>query len=163
MLIGKKFPSNVRALCMVAEELLKKVVRKGQLKQHDDFITVLEDLAPKSRTAKMWVDVFIKPVLTMMLYVRAEREGDWLLHLQAVKLMTPYFFASKHVNYARYGRYYLRSMEALPANVLEHFMKGAHVMRHIQGLWNSLWSDMFIETPFMRYGHRKSDRNHTET
>ena len=25
--------------------------------------------------------------------------------------------------------------------------------RHIQGIWNSLWSDQFIESTFMRYGH----------
>ena len=86
----------------------------------------------------MWVDVFIKPILIMMLYIREEREGDWPLHLQAVNLMMPYFFVSGYVNYARYGLYYLRSMQALPANVLEHFMKGAHVMGHMPGLWN--WS-----------------------
>ena len=70
--------------------------------------------------------------------------------------MLPYFFASRHVNYARYGVYYLRSMEALPAKVLQHCMKGSHVMKRIQGLWNGMWSDMFIETTFMRYGHGKS-------
>ena len=156
MLIGKKFPMNMRAMRMMAEELFRDVICNYQLKDHNNFMTVLEDLASKSRTAKMWVDVFIKPVLIMMQYVRAEREGDWPLHLKAVKLMMPYFFASRHVNYARYGLYYLRSMEALPANVLEHFLKGTHVMRHIPGLWNGLWSDMFIETTFMRYGHGKA-------
>ena len=47
-------------------------------------------------------------------------------------------------------------MEALPADALEHFMKGAHVVRHKPRLWNGLWSDMFIETTFMRYGHGKA-------
>ena len=32
-------------------------------------------------------------------------------------------------------------------------MKGEHVMHHVPGLWNGIWSDMFIETTFMRYGH----------
>ena len=76
--------------------------------------------------------------------------------LQAVKLMMPYFLASKHILCQIHGLYYLRSMEALPANVLEYFMKGAHVMRHRPRLWNGLWSDMFIETTFMRYGHGKA-------
>ena len=156
MLTGKNFPMNVRAMRLLAEELLRDVISKGKLRNHGDFMGVLEDLALNSRTTKLWVDVFIKPVLIMMLYVRAEREGDWPLHLQAVKLMIPYFFASRHVNYARYGLYYLRSMEALPENVLKHFMKGAHVMRHIPGLWNGIWSDMYIETTFMRYGHGKA-------
>lgn len=88
-----------------------------------------------------------------MLYVRAEREGDWPLHLEAVKLMMPYFFELGHVNYARYGLFYLRSMEVLPGDALQHSMKGSHVMRHTQGLWNGIWSDMFIETTFMRYWH----------
>ena len=44
-------------------------------------------------------------------------------------------------------------MEALPDEVLSEFMKGNHVMRHNPGLWNGIWSDMFIESTFMRYGH----------
>jgi len=43
-------------------------------------------------------------------------------------------------------------MEALPSVVLKHFMQSEHVMRHIPGVWNGIWSDMFIETTFMRYG-----------
>ena len=35
-------------------------------------------------------------------------------------------------------------------------MKGEHVMHHFPGLWNGIWSDMYIETTFMRYGHEKS-------
>ena len=35
--------------------------------------------------------------------------------------MIPYYFADGHVHYARYGLLYLRIMEALPVNVLEHF------------------------------------------
>ncbi|KAH3748885.1 hypothetical protein DPMN_183374 [Dreissena polymorpha] len=44
-------------------------------------------------------------------------------------------------------------MENLPAYVRERFLAGEHVMRHHTGLWNGIWSDMFIETTFMRYGH----------
>ena len=29
-------------------------------------------------------------------------------------------------------------------------------MRHKEGLWNGIWSDMFIESTFMRYGHGRS-------
>ena len=43
-------------------------------------------------------------------------------------------------------------MEKLPEEVLERFLKGEHVMRHQKGFWNAIWSDMFIETTFMRYG-----------
>ena len=92
------------------------------------------------------------PVLIMMIYVRAEREADWSLHLWAMWQMIPYFFAAGHVNYAMYGLYYLRSMERLPENVFKRFLNGEHVMRHNPGVWNGILSDMFIETTFMRYG-----------
>ena len=35
---------------------------------------------------------------------------------------------------------------------LERFLKGEHVQRHRQGLWNGIWTDMFIDTMFMHYG-----------
>ena len=65
----------------------------------------------------------------------------------------PYFYAVGHVHYARYGLFYLRSMEALSTKVLDLFMKGEHVMRHSPGTWNGIWSDMYIETTSTRYGH----------
>ena len=33
------------------------------------------------------------------------------------------------------------------------FMKGEYVMRYKPGVWNAIWSDMYIETTFMRYGY----------
>ena len=73
-----------------------------------ELLTRLDHAASASNTSKLWVDCFINPVFIMMLYVRAEREGDWPLHLVAV-MMLLFFFASSHVNYTRYGLYYLRS------------------------------------------------------
>ena len=93
----------------------------------------------------------------MMMYICAEREADWCIHLTAVKEMLPYIFAAGHVNYGRYSLYYLRSMKVLPKSCQERFLKGEHVMRHVPGVWNGIWSDMFIETTFMRYGHGKRD------
>lgn len=151
MLTGKKFPQCVRALRMVVEELLRDVIPASE--SFDELMVDLEERAGRSRTSMMWLTNLIKPVLIMMQFVRAEREGDWPLHLAAVAAMIPYFFASAHFNYARYGLYYLRSMEALSAEVLSEFMKGNHVMRHTPGIWNGIWSDMYIESTFMRYGH----------
>ena len=44
-------------------------------------------------------------------------------------------------------------MEHLPDDLLQAFLKGKHVMRHNRGIWNAIWSDMFIESTFMRYCH----------
>jgi hypothetical protein len=93
----------------------------------------LEQISRQSRTVKLWVDVLLKPVLLMMIYIRAEREGDWILHLDTFRKMLPYYIAARHGNYARYGLYYLRPMEKLPLHVESLFLKGQHVTRHIRG------------------------------
>jgi len=47
----------------------------------------------------------------------------------------------------------MRSMEKLDGDVLNRFLKGQHVQRHRDVIWNGLWSDMMIESTFMRFGH----------
>ncbi len=99
MLTGKKFPQNLRALRLIVEELLRPIINDTE--NYDELIALLDSKSHESRTAKLWVDNLIKPVLLMMVFVRAEREADWVLHLSAVATMLPYFFASGHINYAR--------------------------------------------------------------
>ena len=67
--------------------------------------------------------------------------------------MMPYALAIGHVNYARYGLQYLRPMEHLTYAVLDTFLKGEHMMWPQIGIWNGVWSNMFIKTTFMCYGH----------
>ena len=67
--------------------------------------------------------------------------------------MIPLFFAAGHTHYARYALYYLRAMDGLPIEVCKHFMAREHTMHHTSGLFNGIWTDMAIETTFMRYGH----------
>ena len=148
MLVGKKFPMCMRALRMVVEVILEPVLKELEVGRCDTFIGNLEEKAQKSRTCRLWLDSLIKPVILMMSYVRDEREGDWLLHVYCVKAMMPYFFAAGHQNYARLGLVYLRAIENLPDNVLPHFLKVQHIMRHMNGMWNGIWSDMFIESSF---------------
>ena len=78
MLIGKKFPQNVRALRIVAEEALCGLIQDKPLHCSGDLMQILETEASKSQTTKRWVDVLIKPILVTMMFVRAECEGDCL-------------------------------------------------------------------------------------
>lgn len=156
LLSSKKFPQNIKAMRILTEELLRPMLFSQDLQSMKELSECMESKAKQSNTYRMiWIECFLKPVFTMMQFVRAEREGDWPLHLAAVEKMLPYFFASSHVNYARYGLY-LKSMQRLPFALLKKFMEGQHVMRHQDGLWNGLWSDLFIETTYMRYGHGPS-------
>jgi len=93
LLSGKKFPQNVRALCIVTEEILRPVLDDQGLHTTSDLLKYLDLKSQQSSTTKLWVDCLIKPVLIMMKFVRAERERDWPLHLCAVEDMLPYIFA----------------------------------------------------------------------
>ena len=88
----------------------------------------------------------------MILFIRAEREGEFPLHLYACQQMIPYFFAAGHINYARYGVCYLMTMSKLPPTLLDQFLRGEHVLRQQHGIWNGIWSDMMIETSYMKFG-----------
>ena len=118
----------------------------------DQFDEWLLCLSSKSRLAKHWISNLINPVFLMMLYIRAEREADFSLHLYASKEMLPYFFAAGHWNYARDGVAYVRMMENLPVGLLVGFLNGEHVIHLQKGWWNGIWTDMAIETSYMKLG-----------
>ena len=61
------------------------------------------------------------------------------------QLANPY--GSIHVRYA-----YMHCAHVTVTEILEKFMKGEHVTRHTPGIWNGIWTDMMIETTFMRQG-----------
>ena len=83
MLSENKFPQNMRALRLLVEELMRQLFSKKELTRYGDMNSVLENISEQSRTAKLWVDCLIKPVSIMVVYVRAEREADWPLHLKS--------------------------------------------------------------------------------
>ena len=99
-----------------------------------DYITqptddALEQKSKSSRTTKLQVELLIRPLLLCLLFNKAELEEEWPLDLETVKNMIPLFFAADHVNYTRWGLYYLCSIEALPDNVHSHFMKGERTIQ----------------------------------
>ena len=133
---------------MVVDELLQPLLLDPDVQSTAQLKAQLQQYRGMSRTAKQWVECLVQPIFIMLLFVREEREGDWPLHILAVEEMMPYLFASAHFNYARYGLLYIRSMQHLHPALLKRFMAGEHVMHHTDGLWNCIWSDLF-----MHYGH----------
>ena len=154
MLKGSAWPKAVRGLRMVVCALLEPLITAGKT-----TVDVMEEELEKdrqSRTGRLWVDCLILPVAIIHLFLRAEREGDWLLHLYSLKRMVPYFFAASHLNYARYISWHLQDMAtSLPDTILTSFLCGEHVCRHSDGVWNSVFMDQFGEQTYIRYGKSK--------
>ena len=58
-------------------------------------------------------DEYIRMVMMLLQFIKAERTGNWRLHLVAASSMTPYFFAHDRHNYSRWLPVYLADVEQL--------------------------------------------------
>ena len=153
MMNGKAWPKALRGLHMVTTALLDDIHSRGI--SAVDLQAELEN-ARKLPTGRLWVDCLVIPIAIIHMFIRAERESDWLLHLYCVQQMLPYFFAAGHANYARYGAWYILEMRgAFPAATRQMFLNGDHVCRHRSGVWNFVFSDKFGEQTYSRYGKAK--------
>jgi hypothetical protein len=56
---------------------------------------------------------YIEMVQLLLLYTRATRTSDWILHLSSLRSMIPWFFATDRVNYSRYAPCYWLEMMCL--------------------------------------------------
>ena len=87
-----------------------------------------------------------------MQFIRATHEPDYPLLISTMDQMLPYFFAARKHNYARYGLFFSRSLTCLPSKVEQQFLRGERILHHMEGLWNGIPSDQFIETTWMKRG-----------
>lgn len=98
-------------------------------------------------------------------FVRAERLGDWSLHLQSVRDMIPFFHAAGHLNYARSSQLYCQQMEDLeekmsPEEFEAFTTMGAFTVRRKGERWSGVWTDMTIEQSLMRPMKSKGGLTH---
>ena len=158
MLNGMKYPQHFRALRMLVKKLFRDVVQEPEIISFTRLIEVLEVRASCSRTTTtMWTDNcdhnhHVKTVIIMMNFSRGGHEGDWALHLFAAEAMLPHFRSAGFHNYARYGAFYVHQMKGLNPEMMMKLQQCA-LVRHIPRIYNSTWTDMFIETTYMRLGH----------
>ena len=60
LLSGKKFPQNVRALCIVTEELLRPTLDNQELHSTKDLTNIWLQKAKRVTLSKLWVDCLIQ-------------------------------------------------------------------------------------------------------
>ena len=112
-----------------------------------------EKLSAESRTAKLW-RLYRNQIQTLKMFIRAERTGDWELHLVAVSHMLNLFATTGHNQYARCARLYLQMMRDLPVShpwLYNQFSEhGFHAVRRSARYWSGLWTDLVIEQVLMR-------------
>ena len=85
--------------------------------------------------------------------VRADREGDWSLHLQTVLTILPLFAILDSTNYFRWASLYLEDMRQIPENapeIHERFMAGEFPIKTKAGFFNAVGADMCLEQTINR-------------
>ncbi|KAI8487179.1 hypothetical protein Bbelb_349770 [Branchiostoma belcheri] len=123
-------------LCQKMPALLQPEYEKFRRQYHE-----------RSKLFRFW-DLYIEAVLLLLRFIRAEREGSWHLHLNAVAEMIPYFFALDRINYARWLSVYLADMQMLPScapDVHQQFVDGNHAVCRSQQPFSQVWTDMALE------------------
>ena len=150
--------SRIRSSC---DDLISGIKTLNDLKDHPDMKELIADLAEvktqmkdKGRTAKLWLQ-YLEQVQMIMLYIRAERTGDWDLYVYTLKCMLPYFHAAGHLNYAKSIQCYLQQMEELkikmkPEEFAKLFHNGYFTVRRKDCYWSGTAADMVIEQSLMR-------------
>ena len=111
----------------------------------------VETLA-KDPTASLWIQ-YLDMIRIFRNFIRAERLGNWYLHLEAVSEMISYLASSGHSLYAKSASIYLSSIANLPNDhpaVHQHIVEGLHVARRSDCAWAGLSTDLIIEQVLMR-------------
>ena len=71
----------MRALRFAVIELLREYIDFKNITSYSELSKMLDELSSKSFLAEKWIENLIKPVFIMMMYLKAEREEDFGLHL----------------------------------------------------------------------------------
>ena len=87
-------------------------------------------------------------VKLLLQFVKAERAGNWEMHLLCVSAMLPYFYAMDRPNYARWLPVYLIDMRQLATkhpDVHHEFVNGNHAVSRSSNPFALVWTDMALE------------------
>ena len=122
------------------------------LREISDKLNAEKQTLKEHRTAKLWLQ-YIEMIGILHMFIKAERIGDWNLHLQAVQKMLPYFAAAGHNLYTKSAYIYLQKMQQLPEShpdIHTSFLNGYHVICRSDRYWAGLSTDLVIEQVLMR-------------
>ena len=156
LIISKVGVSKDEALVKLSADLYKEhptsINSSAVINTLTEKIRSFWDYERDSKTAKLWLQ-YLDMVSICLLFLKAERTGDWELHLSMCREMLPYFASSGHYHYLTSAHLYLQEMSKLKEThhrVYNEFCKGNHVVRRSDRFWAGLSTDLVIEQVLMR-------------
>ena len=107
-----------------ARESVRKITYLTEIT--DLFAIFKSDNQERSKLFAFW-DEYCVMVTTLLQFLKADRTGNWKLHLSSTAAMLPQFFAMDRQHYARYLPVYLADMQKLELthpDVYKEFAEG---------------------------------------
>ena len=140
--------------CVRAVESDKESARESVRKITTDLTEITDLFAifksenqERSKLFAFW-DEYCSMVTTLLQFLKAERTGNWKLHLSSTAAMLPQFFAMDRQNYARYLPVYLADMQKLELThpeVYKEFAEGNHSISRSGQPFSQVSTDMALE------------------
>lgn len=113
----------------------------------EDLNRFIQTRSDSNENFKFWTQ-FLQMMNIVRDLLRADREGIWELHLDAVQRALNLFAAFDSTNYLRWCSLYLEDMRRLPetaASVHEQFAKGNFSIKEIPGRFTAVGGDQKLE------------------
>ena len=140
--------------CVRAVKSDKESAQEGVRKITTDLTEITDLFAifksenqERSNLFAFW-DEYCSMVTTLLQFLKAERTGNWKLHLFSTAAMLPQFFAMDRQNYARYLPVYLADMQKLELThpeVYKEFAEGNHSISRSGQPFSQVSTDMALE------------------
>ena len=108
--------------------------------QIQECLELFDNQNKENPNFQMW-KAYMKMVEILLAFIRAEREGNWRLHLEAFTAMLPWLTIYDHTNYARCCPIYLSDMECLEKEapqVYDELMSGNFVVKRSKRPFNQV-------------------------
>lgn len=82
-----------------------------------------EEVRKRSSPTFLFWDSIIEYETLVLLVVRAQRQHNFNLYVEALEDLVPLFFALDHVNFARWTPIHIRDMKSLPLSIAREFQR----------------------------------------
>ena len=129
-----------------AQNLLEEFTQTGQLLM-TDYRRFVNTLLERSETFCYWDNV-IELIEQLKNLIRADRKGNWLLHMHTVQELLHIFAAFNCTNYLRWCSIYLEYIRNLPEThpaINEAFMLGKFSVKLTKRCYSAVGADMCLE------------------
>lgn len=148
--LGESFKSKDANSCADACKEVEDAIPQSVL---DTIAMFRKKGRERSATFAYW-ESFLEAGDLLLKLQRADREADFVMHLEAVMETVPYFVLAGRINYARYTPIYIAEIKQLETNdplMYRHMMEGGFVVRRSGNrVFNCVPTDQALEQSINR-------------